>query len=260
MSIDWNEVNRVLSPTKSYAELCLRWQESLSYTVIRAAYNFTMPEINDYLHRLLGGDARARYTGYEALLTPIFAALDQAGVKKLLDLAEQVFTPEGYEHLADHSRLPAEEIAEALKFLTYWFVPMPKPLNSLVREEPVVLDAVKRVREVGVRTNLDMLERGSSAAGRAALGEASDLPGTVVLELTNRADFSRLPWASKATISNIIGAGYGSLKKLAGAEPRRLFDDFFRYGQSIGKNLKLGNEIENSYRIAKLLPVILQDE
>jgi hypothetical protein len=81
----------------------------------------------------------------------------------------------------------------------------------------------------------------------------------VISELVNRADFSRLPWASKATISNLIGAGYGSLAKLADANPEQLYADFFAYGKSIGKNLKLGNEIENNYRIAKIVPVLVKD-
>jgi hypothetical protein len=84
------------------------------------------------------------------------------------------------------------------------------------------------------------------------------LPLEHVLSLVNRADLSRLPWASKATISNIIGAGYGSLAKLADAEPEKLYEDFYRYGKSIGKNLKLGNEIESSYRIARLVPRLVE--
>jgi hypothetical protein len=78
--------------------------------------------------------------------------------------------------------------------------------------------------------------------------------------MVNRADLSRLPWASKATISNIIGAGYGSLAQLANADPEQLYADFFAYGQSIGKNLKLGNEIENIYRIAKIVPALVEED
>lgn len=55
-----------------------------------------------------------------------------------------------------------------------------------------------------------------------------------------------------------MGAGYGSLAQLAAADPEQLYADFFRYGKAIGKNLKLGNEIENSYRIAQLVPVLLE--
>ena len=73
----------------------------------------------------------------------------------------------------------------------------------------------------------------------------------------NRADLSRMPWASKATISNIIGAGYENVARLASADSQQVYKDYFRYGASIKKNLKLGNEIDNSHRIAKLMPVVL---
>jgi hypothetical protein len=62
-----------------------------------------------------------------------------------------------------------------------------------------------------------------------------------------------------SNISNIIGAGYSSLAHLANADPEQLYADFFHYGKSIGKNLKLGNEIESRYRIAKIITPILQD-
>jgi hypothetical protein len=48
--------------------------------------------------------------------------------------------------------------------------------------------------------------------------------------------------------------------KLANADPERLVADFFRYGESIGKNLRLGNEIENSYRIARIVPALVEDD
>ncbi len=40
--------------------------------------------------------------------------------------------------------------------------------------------------------------------------------------------------------------------------PEQLQTDFFAYGKAIGKNLKLGNEIENSYRIAKIIPKLIE--
>jgi hypothetical protein len=104
------------------------------------------------------------------------------------------------------------------------------------------------------------LQQGISAAGRRSLAEASGLSGKTVSELVNRADFSRLPWASKATISNIIGAGYASMSQLANANPEQLYADFFAYGKRIGKNLKLGNEIENSYRIARIVPKLVEED
>ena len=86
------EIQAALFPIKSYEDLCRRWRESLGYVVVRAAYNYTLPDLVEYTHRCLGDDPRRRYTEYEAMLVRIFAALDQAGVKRLLDLAEQIAT------------------------------------------------------------------------------------------------------------------------------------------------------------------------
>jgi hypothetical protein len=147
-----------------------------------------------------------------------------------------------------------------LKFLVYWFIPAEKYLSGLVRDDPDVTNTIKILAELGLRTNLQLLQQGLTPPRRQSLAEQSGLSVEVVLELVNRADFSRLPWASKATISNLIGAGYGSLAQLADADPDKLYADFFRYGNSIGKNLKLGNEIENSHRIAKIVPRLVEGE
>jgi hypothetical protein len=84
-------------------------------------------------------------------------------------------------------------------------------------------------------------------------------PIETIITLVNLADFSRVPWVSKATISSNIGAGYISLAKLAQAEPGQLYSDFVVYGKSIGKNPKLGNEIENSYRIVKIVLQVVRE-
>ena len=135
---------------------------------------------------------------------------------------------------------------------------MEKNFASLVPDN--LKDSAAALRTAGIRTNLDLLEHGRTASSRADLATASALTESAVLELVHRADLSRMPWASKATINNIVGAGYGSISKLANAPTEQLYADFFRYGKSIGKNLKLGNEIENSHRIAKIIPIILKED
>ncbi|TLN00296.1 DUF4332 domain-containing protein, partial [bacterium] len=114
------------------------------------------------------------------------------------------------------------------------------------------------LKSLGIRTNLDLLQRGETAEKRKSLAATSGLPEATLLELVNRADLSRLPWASTATIANIAGAGYGSLARLANADAQQLLADFFKYGESIGKDLRLGNEIESSQRIAKIVPAVVQ--
>lgn len=260
MQVNWDEVQKSLFPVKSYEELCGRLQASFAYPFIRQVFNYSLSGLADHTRLLLGGDARGRYTEYAEKLTSLLARLHQAGVFDILELLSQVGRREQLELFSQEKQVPAHEIVVLLKYLLYWVVPAEKYLSGLVRNDPVASQAIKALGELGVRTNLELLQQGMCRSGRQALAEASGLPEEVILALVNRADFSRLPWASKATISNIIGAGYASLAQLANADPEQVYADFFRYGKAIGKNLKLGNEIENSYRIARIVPLLVQDQ
>jgi hypothetical protein len=258
MPVNWEKVKRALYPMKDYEDLCKRLQVSFSYPFVRETFNPAMPELVEYTRSGVGGDPRHRYDDYAAMLVDTFTELHQAGVKDLLELSAAVETREKLAAFAEQSGVEAHNVAAALKYLVYWFIPTEKYLGGLVRNDPAISAAIKRLRELGIRTNLDLLQRGITASGRKTLADESGLPEAVISELVNRADLSRMPWASKATISNIMGAGYGSLARLANADPERLSEDFFRHGKAIGKNLKYGNEIENSYRIAKIVPTLLE--
>jgi hypothetical protein len=253
-----DEVNRALVPIKNYEDLSRRLQISFAYPFVRETFNFTLPEFVEYTRLGVGGDPRGRYNEYADRLTGILTELQRTGVSNLLELVSRVETREQLKGFAEKSRIHAHDVVSVLKYLVYWLIPGEKYLSGLIRPDPTLSAAIKALGSLGVRTNLQLLQRGITPTGRRALAEASGLPETVITELVNRADFSRLPWASKATISNIIGAGYGSLAQLANADPEKLYADFYRYGDAIGKNLKLGNEIENSYRIARIVPVILK--
>jgi len=260
MFVNWDDISRALSPIKDYEDLCRRWQVSLSYSFVRETFNYSMPELADYTRLGVGGDPRGRYSDYASRLIGIFTELHQAGVPDIVDLVARVETRKKLEDFSKQNQIHAQDVVAVLKYLVYWFIPTEKYLSGLVRDDPAISEAIKVLRGLGIRTNLDLLQRGITATGRKALIRSSGLTKTVIAELVNRADFSRMPWSSKATISNIMGAGYTSLAQLASADPQQLYTDFFNYGKSIGKNLKLGNEIENSYRLAKILPVILQEE
>jgi hypothetical protein len=260
MTIDWQQLEKDLSPIKNYKDLCKRFNRSFSYPFIRKTFDFSIPAMIDYTHRLLGGDSRGRYKEYEARITQGLTKLYQAGCESVFNLTRQTDSREKLESYAERVGIPASEIIHVLKYLLYWFIPAEKYLSGLVRNNPASSQASKVMAKHGVRTNLQLLQHGISAEGRKSLAEITGLPMEVIMGLVNRADFSRMPWASKATISNIMGAGYTSMAQLANADPEQLYADFFQHGKDIGKNLKLGNEIENSYRIAKIIPVVVQGE
>ena len=260
MPINWDEIQKSLSPLKDYEDCCSRYRISYAYPFVAQTFNFSMPELADYSQKLLGGDARGRYTEYLSKLTLTFAGLHLAGVENVLHLTKRTGTRLKLEGFVEQSGLDPLGVISVLKYLVYWFFPGEKYLSGLLRPDASTSQALKALSILGVRTNLQLLQQGLTPMRRKALSEQSGLPAETILSLVNRADLSRLPWASKATISNIIGAGYPSLSQLATAEPEKLYADFFRYGKSIGKNLKLGNEIENSYRIASIVPKLVEGE
>jgi len=258
MFVNWDEVQRALSPIKDYEDLSRRLQISFAYPFVRETFNFSIAALVEYTRLSVGGDPRGRYNDYAERLIGILSELQQAKVSDLLELVSRTQTREQLKGFAEKNRIYAHDIVGVLKYLIYWFIPGEKYLSGLIRPDPALSAAIKALGGMGIRTNLDLLQQGLTPERRQALAQASEVSQPIVDELVNRADLSRMPWASKATISNIIGAGYGSLAQLANADPEQLYADFFAYGASIGKNLKLGNEIENSYRIARIVPALVK--
>ena len=257
MSINWVELRKEMSPIKDYDDLSRRWREAFAYPFVTEAYNFTMAGLAEHTRRMLGEDTRKRYEEYCQWVVGTFDRLHAARVRDILDLVTQVNTCEQFEGFASGTGINGRDIIGALKYLVYWFIPMNKRLSGLADPGSKIQPAIQILREKGIRTNLDILQNGLTPEKRTALARSSGLPAAEIKELVNRADLSRMPWASKATISNIIGAGYENVSRLASADPEQVYQDYFRYGASIKKNLKLGNEIDNSCRIAKLMPVVL---
>ena len=86
MAVNWDDVQKALVPIKDYEDLCQRLKVSFGYPFVINVFNYTMPELVDYTHRILGGDSRGRYTEYSSKLIGVFSELHHAGVESMLDL------------------------------------------------------------------------------------------------------------------------------------------------------------------------------
>jgi len=257
MIVDWAAMQKAIYPIPSYEELSRQCREVMKYPFFHQCFNYSMREMADYTRRLLGEDIRNRYADWCQALVGTCHRLEQAQVRDIVELLEQVNTREKFEGFIARSEVDACEVVELLKYLFYWFIPRKKGLKELMRKDPRLFAVIDLLRGSGIRSNLDVLENGRTPELRKRLAEGCGAEQAALDELVNRADFSRMPWASAATISNIVGAGYGSIEKLASADLERVEEDFYRYGESIGKNLRFGNEINSSHRIAKLVPRVL---
>jgi hypothetical protein len=258
MAIDWVEMKKELFPIRDYEDLRRRWREAFAYTFARRFFNLSMTEMEDYTLRLLGGDMKNRYAAWMEGLLRTFRCLAEAGVRDVLDLVDQVDTEEKFEGFLALTGLEAKEIISVQKYMVFWFIPMKKDLGELVKNDPVVKGDFSKLRACGIRSNLDLLEQGRTVEACRELAERTGIPLSTITGLVNRADFSRLPWTSRATISNYIGSGYESLAQLADTDLEQVSADFYRYGASIGKNFKFGSEIDNAHRIARIVPRVVE--
>jgi len=257
MTIDWDVLNKAMFPIQNYQDLSQRWKESFAYSFAREHFNFSMTAMAHYTLKLLGGDTKQRYTEWMDGLISTFRRLDEVGVRDVLDLLERVWDETKFEGFIEQSRMNPKQVIGILTYLVYWFIPTKKSPSELFKSDPVYLEAMRKLRLADVRTNLDLLEQGNTPQKRRELAERSGVPLEVVTDLVHRADFSRLPWTSRATISNYIGSGYKSLAQLAGTPLEQVSADFYRYGASIHKNFKLGSEIDNAHRVAVIVPKIV---
>lgn len=101
MSINWDEVQKTLSPIKNYEDLCHRFKVSFGYSFVCENFNPTIPQLIDYTKKLLLGDTRGRYTEYNSRLVEIMTRLDQAGVQNVLVLKERTANREQLEIFVD---------------------------------------------------------------------------------------------------------------------------------------------------------------
>jgi hypothetical protein len=191
-------------------------------------------------------------------VTGIFQRLHDLGARSTHEFILSVENRQKLEEFYRRSQLPLQSLVGVLHYLLYWVLPARIYLRELVEpEDPQQLAYVATLRESGVRFNLDMLEMGRTRQFRDRLARITGVPEEFIFDLTNRADFTRLPYVRGSTVRNYFNAGYTSLEKLAQADLGRLQADMDCYAAAIGKNLKHGMELDSGIVIAGILPKIV---
>lgn len=259
MPIDWTEVERLVKPSPNYETLIQRLLEVFEYGFVKDHYNHSMEEAQGYAGRLLGNDPKGRYGKWLEALKAGFQSLAAIGVKDYLDFIRRVETKEKLAAFHENAGLALSVIIDLLKYLLKWVLPTKSYLAELVDEDALkALELISTLRQNGVRFTLDILETGRTKQGREEMARRAGVPEAFIFEMVNRADFTRLPFVRGSTVRNYFHAGYDSLQKLANADLAELSDAMIRYGQSIGKDLKHGMEVDSGIVIARILPALVE--
>lgn len=260
MALDWNEIGKLLKPVPNYEDLIKRLLDDFAYPFIKDCYAHNMPEAQAYAAQLLGNDPKQRYTAWLEKLTSTFSRLDELGVLNYLDFIQQVDSRTKLDEFYQKSGLSIDDLIGALKYLLYWVLPSRIYLRELIDPGDLqALEFVTALRENGIRFNLDLLQKGSTPGDRREIARLTGVPEAFILDMVNRSDFTRMPYTRASTARNYIHSGYPSIEKLAAADLNQMAEDMRRYGESVGKNTKIGMEYDSGILCARVIPKVVKD-
>jgi hypothetical protein len=259
MGVDWDEVEKLVKPNPDYLVIIKRLTEVFSYGFVIKSYNHSMKEAEVYATKLLGCDPRNRYGEYLAGVNEIFKTLDELGTENYQQLIGEVDSETKLEEFYARSKLSLGEIIGVLKYLQYWVLPSKIYLRELIdKDNHKGIDKIAILRENGIRFTLDILETGCTKRGRKELSIRTEVLESFIYEMVNRADFTRMPYIRGSTVRNYFHAGYKSINQLSNASLETLTNDMTEYGNSIGKNLKHGMELDSGIAISKVIPKLVE--
>lgn len=217
-----------------------------------------MKEGSLYAKNLLG--FHPRKSEFVIALTNTFKRLDDFGIRNYYYLVQKVETREKCEDFLDKTELSFVDLISALNYIFRWVLPFRNVyLSQLVEpSNEAIKEIIDRLKEHDVKFNLDILEYGRTREGRKNMSIETVIPEAFILDLTNRADLTRLPYMSWKTVNHLCGAGYNDLHKLAGIDIEILRDDMKAYFEK--KGIRLGSFIDLRGLVlwAKTIPKIVE--
>lgn len=235
MEIDWSLAKKIT--LWHYDELIIKLLHTLAYSFVHEYYNHGMADAEDYSeklqhHYLLNGK-EATFIGE---ITTQFESLNMLGIKNYTDLLQKIDTKAKCEIFLKIAGLNFEALIHLLHFLYRWVLPFKCPLKELTDLLPTEKEQLSLIRKHKITSNLDILEYWRKKEARIGFAQKTGLEENYLLQLTHRADISRLAYVRGKTIKHLCAAGYDTLNKLASAHISQINADMTEYFAKMGKN------------------------
>ncbi|MBY8997667.1 MAG: DUF4332 domain-containing protein [Candidatus Thorarchaeota archaeon] len=257
MEFEWDEVKKWT--LWHYEDLIKRISQVFKYSFVQDNYNFSMKPARVHTAGLLNFGER-KHAEYLVKITETLESLEKRGVRNYLYLVEEVETREKCERFVSTTKVPFRELIRCLNHIFRWVLPFTAPVKEFLDKdnEDHILTA-KKLREFGIKNNLDLLEQGRTSDGRSKTSAQTGVSESFLLDLVNKADISRIPYIRGKTVKIFCNAGYDNLQKIADANLDTFADDLKGYLQTIGvKFSKSFIEPDGAIAQAKVLPVIVE--
>lgn len=235
MELDWAQVKKMT--LWQYDDLIEKLLNIFDYDFIQNNYNHTIAEAVNFSERVRRGYLQnGKETAFISEITTAFEQLETLGIETCLDLVQRVSTKEKCRRFVEETGFPFEGLIQLLNYLFRWVLPFKIPVKELVDTfDQLAPNDLKTLKRHKLSSNLDVLEQCRTALGRAAVANRTGLGTSFLLELTHRADISRLAYVRGKTIRHLCGGGYDTLDKIARADLNTMEADMTAYYQVLGK-------------------------
>jgi hypothetical protein len=156
------------------------------------------------------------------------AKLISLGITDLMQFLDAVPTIQKASDLCQKANITSGDLKNFLQRI-YKRLPFGAQMRQLVSDEDTRnLTYVETLKEHGLSYSLALLDAGRTREGRLGLSKTTGIPADALLDLVNRADFTRLELMSGGMVKQLVALGYGSIDALKVADP----DEYFEKAQN----------------------------
>lgn len=144
----------------------------------------------------------------------IFTEITNAGISNLKELVGKLQKKEPV------GAIPAEEAVIILREIKSM---LPKP-NSIGDFDRLDKDVIDRLLKLGIKNTKQLYAQVQTEADREKMAEQSGIPISLIIELTQMADISRIRWANETFVRMLIDTGYRSVTSIATADATEMHE------------------------------------
>lgn len=234
--LDWGRAKKVTLWT--YEELIGKLQTVMDYRLVREHYDHDMHQAIQYTRAIKHGYLwnQGSRLAYVDEMSHHLTRLGRLGVGSYSDLLERVGTRDSCRVFLATTHFEFEALLQVLDYLLRWVLPFEAPLRQFIdTEDEAELKLLAALKELGIQTNLALLEAGRRPEGRARLVKATRGGVRRITAWVHRADISRLAFVRGKTVRHLVGGGYDTLEKLAQADLEKMERKMAAYYATLGK-------------------------
>jgi predicted flap endonuclease-1-like 5' DNA nuclease len=117
-----------------------------------------------------------------------------------------------------------------------------------------------KLKEIGIQTTEQLLEKGSTPAGRKEIADKTGISPALILKWVNRVDLARIKGIGEEYADLLEAAGVDTVPELAQRNPQNLYESLQRTNEQkkLVRQLPTLSQVEDWIGQAKKLPRVVQ--